>query len=204
MENMTAVPVSEINGKALNWAIASITGRTLRKPRPANAADAKHLKVPFTLYEVTYTLSDKKLVAANAKPITVMAWNRHNPQAPRKDTDLIEFLDADGRMGMGDIGMFYYTEDEAKLQVQEAMNGGLAGFDPGNNWSQGGPLIDKHDIMFQGTGNGAHIMAYLRKQGTSGPTGIGGTHLIAAMRCLLASVTGASVEVPSELLDTTA
>ena len=204
MKDMTTVSVAEINGKALTWAVASITGRALRKPRRANAADAKHLNVPFTLYEVAYILRDKKLIAANVQPITVLAWNRGNPQAPRKDTDIIEFLDGNGHMGMGDVGLFFYTEDEAKLQAREAMKGGLEGFDPGTNWSQGGPLIDEHGIMFQSTGNGAYLMAYLRKQGTSGPTGIGETHLIAAMRCLLASVTGVSVEVPSELLDTTA
>ena len=69
------------------------------------------------------------------------------------------------------------------------------------DWAQGGPVIDREGIMFQAAGHAA-ILAYLRTTGTSGTTAIGSTHLVAAMRCRVASKLGDEVDVPAELLST--
>lgn len=75
----------------------------------------------------------------------------------------------------------------------------LTKYDPSVNWSQGGPIIDNIQAMFMAHIDGG-IISYLRKHGTSGPIGKGPTHLIAAMRCLVASRIGDEVDVPEELL----
>lgn len=55
---------------------------------------------------------------------------------------------------------------------------------PSQNWSVTGPFLDREGVMFQASLDGG-VMAYLRRSGTSGPTGSGPTHLIAALRCIL-------------------
>lgn len=67
------------------------------------------------------------------------------------------------------------------------------------SWAQGGPIIEREMIMFQSTGE-AGVMAYFRSRGTSGVTAYGPTHLIAAMRLVVAAKMGDEVEIPEELL----
>lgn len=89
----------------------------------------------------------------------------------------------------------------------------LGGFswDPSNNWSQGGPIIEEAGISFReyyrpGTpGHGTfyarvcresgQIVQWHRKTSSTGPTA-----LIAAMRCYVRSELGEEIEVPDELL----
>lgn len=72
-------------------------------------------------------------------------------------------------------------------------------FNPSVYWAQGGPIIDAEGIMFYGLPDD-QICAYLRAQGTEGVKGVGPTHLIAAMRCYVASKLGEEVDVPDELM----
>ena len=60
------------------------------------------------------------------------------------------------------------------------------------NWAQGGPIIEQEGIEFRASGTQASIV--------DGRTYYGPTHLIAAMRCYVASKLGDEVEVPVELL----
>lgn len=75
------------------------------------------------------------------------------------------------------------------------------------DWSQGGPIIDKHDIdIFRdddATQFGAHT-GRMTKHPTRGTLTWNGqkgpTKLVAAMRCFVASKLGDEVDVPEELL----
>lgn len=62
---------------------------------------------------------------------------------------------------------------------------------PSTDWAQGGPIIDREGIEFRASGTQASIV--------DGRTYYGPTHLIAAMRCYVASKLGEEVEVPDEL-----
>lgn len=64
---------------------------------------------------------------------------------------------------------------------------------PTTNWSQGGPIIDRGLIEFRKTNTG--LLASYHE----GATWFGPTHLVAAMRCFVASKLGEEVEIPEEL-----
>lgn len=65
------------------------------------------------------------------------------------------------------------------------------------DWSQGGPLIEKHRVGF-----GIYADHYFAVTGLNDSSGScnGPTHLIAACRAIVASVLGKTVSVPRELL----
>lgn len=64
-------------------------------------------------------------------------------------------------------------------------------FEPSENWSQGGPIIEREKMEFRNKG---HYASY-----NDGPTFYGETHLIAAMRCYVTSKLGDEIEIPEEL-----
>ena len=78
-------------------------------------------------------------------------------------------------------------------------NGGI--WKPSENWSQGGPIIEREGIELLLSFEG-HTRAILNRFDlTVKPTEKHGpTPLIAAMRCYVASKLGDEVEVPEELL----
>jgi len=65
------------------------------------------------------------------------------------------------------------------------------------NWIQGGPLIEREriDVFSVRNGNGWCARSDVRVYNGYGPT-----PLIAAMRCLVASKLGDTVQIPSELI----
>ena len=66
------------------------------------------------------------------------------------------------------------------------------------NWVQGGPIIDREGVCFEFDVESELFTAYFpTKQGSA--EGVGETHLIAAMRCYVASKLGDEVDVPKEL-----
>ncbi len=71
---------------------------------------------------------------------------------------------------------------------------------PHIDWSQGGPLIEKHDVWIAGPTNtdsdGKDNVAWVR--GTEGRSS-GETKIIAAMRAIVAAELGDEVEVSDEL-----
>lgn len=68
--------------------------------------------------------------------------------------------------------------------------------DPSTDWAQGGPIIDRERIQFRSEQN-TQYRAFI---GLCGADATGPTHLIAAMRCYVASNLGDEVDVPEELL----
>lgn len=89
-------------------------------------------------------------------------------------------------------------------------------YSPSTNWNQGGPLIEEHDINTircndlyfpKGNEHGDFYEPYWEATidgGTDAGTPLyktyGPTPLIAAMRCLVASKLGDTVQIPSELI----
>ena len=64
-------------------------------------------------------------------------------------------------------------------------------YSPATDWAQGGPIIEREKMEFRNKG---HYASY-----NDGPTFYGETHLIAAMRCYVASKLGDEIEIPEEL-----
>ena len=68
---------------------------------------------------------------------------------------------------------------------------------PSTNWSQGGPIIEREQLLFHGNAsNGYHCWSNFPPYAS----GDGPSHLIAAMRCFVANKMGDEVNVPDELL----
>jgi hypothetical protein len=64
------------------------------------------------------------------------------------------------------------------------------------DWAQGGPIIGQKGILFHGGPGYYHAWI----PGSETGCGEGSTHLIAGMRCFVASELGDEVDVPEELL----
>lgn len=74
----------------------------------------------------------------------------------------------------------------------------LIPYHPSTDWAQGGPIIEREGICFEFDVESELFTAYFpTKQGSA--EGVGETHLIAAMRCYVASKLGNEVDVPEEL-----
>lgn len=72
---------------------------------------------------------------------------------------------------------------------------GLDPYEPSEDWSQGGPIIERENIALYPHGDGTYeAEVFLNPKRGAGPT-----PLIAAMRCYVASKLGDEVEVPDEL-----
>ena len=83
-----------------------------------------------------------------------------------------------------------------QLRVHPAKLGTL--YTPSTDWAQGGPIIDQEGICFEFDVESELFTAYFpTKQGSA--EGVGETHLIAAMRCYVASKLGDEVDIPEEL-----
>ena len=64
------------------------------------------------------------------------------------------------------------------------------------DWSQGGPIIERERIQFRSEQN-TQYRAFISQFGADA---VGETHLIAAMRCYVASKLGDVVDIPDELI----
>ena len=68
-------------------------------------------------------------------------------------------------------------------------------YTPSTNWAQGGPIIEREKIALSyDTGRFGWVASFY-----AGDDVFGGTPLIAAMRCYVASKLGDEIEVPEEL-----
>jgi hypothetical protein len=67
-------------------------------------------------------------------------------------------------------------------------------FHPSANWSQGGLLIDRYKVEFATHPDGLEAFTQTKTRGMTGKT-----HLIAAMRAIVAAELGDEVDVPEEL-----
>ena len=198
---MKKIEVNQAPVDAIDWAIAKIKGRAMRAPVHATEEDVEKLSVPFILYEVNYKYIDDALNDAYVSAITVTRSGINHEACATAPS--ITFKDEKGRSCLGSASNYFLNREEALLEAQLAIFGGSDGFSPTSDWNDGGPIIDEKEIMFTTAPDGPDgrklIRAYLRKLGTSGPCGIAVTHLVAAMRCVVASEMGPVVEVPRAL-----
>lgn len=81
-------------------------------------------------------------------------------------------------------------------RVWYEFDGDLEEYSPSADWSQGGPLIDKHNVEILRAGD--CVMAKL--YGLTNAAGDGKTPLIAACRAIVAAKLGDAVSVPEELV----
>ncbi len=77
-------------------------------------------------------------------------------------------------------------------------------FEPSTNWADGGPLIERYDLMFERYApspqdDGRKFLCYAGGDGRQGTLGIGASHLEAAMRMVVARGFGEEMEIPDEL-----
>jgi hypothetical protein len=72
----------------------------------------------------------------------------------------------------------------------------LRTFKPDENWSQGGPIIEREFINTTYAGAGMWVSSMGQR---NDPPRTGPTPLIAAMRCFVASKLGDEVDVPQEV-----
>lgn len=68
-------------------------------------------------------------------------------------------------------------------------------FSPSTDWAQGGPIIDQERLEFDFREDEQDYACFDGYRTATGPT-----HLIAAMRCYVASKLGDEVDVPDELV----
>ena len=88
-----------------------------------------------------------------------------------------------------------FRHESTKTQAYlVTLNSGVYAYS--TSWAQGGPIIDREDIVFDTWSPGVHVanIAHRETPGITGPT-----KLIAAMRCYVASKLGDEVDVPDEL-----
>jgi hypothetical protein len=69
-------------------------------------------------------------------------------------------------------------------------------YNPSTDWAQGGPIIEREGILFARTNDGEMYRAWIVRRNASA---IGPTHMIAAMRCYVASRLGGEVDIPEDL-----
>jgi hypothetical protein len=67
-------------------------------------------------------------------------------------------------------------------------------YTPSTDWAQGGPIIERERFEFRQANTG------MQASYQGGATWFGPTHLIAAMRCYVASKLGDDINIPEELL----
>lgn len=72
-------------------------------------------------------------------------------------------------------------------------------YKPSTDWSQGGPIIERENLVVGPTGGGIFPDKWVASSENS-PYLFGPTPLIAAMRCHVTNKIGDEVEVPEELL----
>ena len=71
---------------------------------------------------------------------------------------------------------------------------------PTQNWSQGGPIIERERIILSPDDEGPELWCSWKYPPDESDYQYGPTPLIAAMRCYVASKLGDEVEIPEELL----
>jgi hypothetical protein len=187
------VKTSELTGAALDWAVAKCEGRQLTEPKRATNEEAEGKAVPFTMYGTRCTYKNGEVTAVDAEEIRVTRYGVNI--AAGATAPSISFVSGDRRPALGSIDLFFWTREEAEKECNLYRNGGLEGFEPSTDWSQGGPIIEREVISVIEGSNGEWQAGKRPYKFCYGPT-----PLIAAMRCFVASKLGDEVDVPEGLL----
>lgn len=182
---------SELQVRFLNWAVAKAEGRILYVPDRATNEDLAGLQVPFKMYGVRSIITRASTVWA-VEEITVTRFGVNHLVGATAHS--ISFTDSTGGKGLGSADLFHLTREAAQLEADQENFGGLEGFEPSTDWTQGGPIIERERLHLKPVGNTYRCYDYNATIWEYGPT-----PLIAAMRCYVASKLGGEVEIPEEL-----
>ena len=95
---------------------------------------------------------------------------------------------------------------DRRVTIGERDEFGQLTYCPSSDWATGGPIIEQENMTLMFDEDGQTYSAYVslfRQRGMSNRTrwSNGSTPLIAAMRCLVASKFGDTVDVPDELVN---
>jgi len=105
--------------------------------------------------------------------------------------------------GSNTMGGFPWLLPRAIRKINQPSAMPLQNYNPSTNWSQGGPIIEREEIVLVNPTFGYFYTEYPWLAFIQGCTGevfeTGDTPLIAAMRCYVASKLGDEVEIPTEL-----
>lgn len=88
----------------------------------------------------------------------------------------------------------HILDTPSQVMVEPVQGEGWFWFNPSENWSQGGPIIERENICLVELNNTGIWRAFCGDKQVNGPT-----PLIAAMRCFVASKLGDEVDIPEEL-----
>lgn len=196
---------SELIGPALDWAVAKAEGRVLHVPEPATNEDLAKLHVPFQLYGTVCIRHDDKQ-HWTVEEVTIRRFGIYHELGATAPS--ISFTDGQGRLCSGSASLFYLTREAAQADADQENLGGLEGFEPSTDWSQGGPIIDAWGkevglslyfdpecVWYSVPPSPVWVAVSSRyRYRYAGPT-----PLIATMRCFCSAKLGDYVDVPEEL-----
>lgn len=183
----------------LDWCLADIAGRALRKAQRARDADVRRRKLPFKMWEaIVGTPSDP--TSHSASPITVTRYGPLSEGAP----PTITFLNAAGLERTGSVDHFFAMRDEAVLEARGLTFGYAEGFHPATSpqdaqWVRsqfegGEPL----EVKFYRLPGPTQLWECRMTQRRFERVGVGETDLIAYARACVMFFMGLEVEVPCE------
>jgi hypothetical protein len=196
------VKTSELQGVALDWAVAKCEGMLRREPTTAKYEDIKNYPLPFVLWEVCDIYEGDKFMRCDINPITVTRCGINEVAGATMPS--ISFTDINGTSALGSIGDYFLTLQDAEDEARLTESGGpfYEGYTPSTNWAQAGPIIERERIAFwfekyDDIDSALPMWAAVR---FNGQDYYGATPLIATMRCYVASKLGDEVEVPDEIV----
>lgn len=188
------IKTQDLIGPALDWAVAKCEGRALRDAVNATDEEAAQRQVPFPMFDVEYV--DGTWVA---QEIVVTRFGC----APGCSLPSITAF-REGIPFNATVGMYFWTREEAELDCLTSNDGGLEGFEPSVDWSQGGPIIEREFISvsqnMDGDWHATKWVGRLISERHIGTLAAPSKHLVAAMRCFVAMKLGDEIELPQELL----
>jgi hypothetical protein len=182
---------SELQGAALDWAVAKCEGMLRREPTTAKYEDIKNYPLPFVLWEVCDIYEGDKFMRCDINPITVTRCGINEVAGATMPS--ISFTDINGTSALGSIGDYFLTLQDAEDEARLTESGGpfYEGYTPSTDWAQGGPIIEREMITVEWTGEDWRTCIWCDEKF------LGPTPLIAAMRAYVASKLGDEVEIPA-------
>jgi hypothetical protein len=198
------VKTNELQGAALDWAVAKCEGMLRREPTTAKYEDIKNYPLPFVLWEICDIYEGDKFMRCDINPITVTRCGINEVAGATMPS--ISFTDINGISALGSIGDYFLTRQDAEEEARLTESGGpfYEGYTPSTDWAQGGPIIEREGVcmVFSPKDARGAWYAVMGKNRFLSPDfeGSGPTPLVAAMRCYVASKLGDEVEVPDEIV----
>lgn len=189
----------ELKARALDWAVARAAGRVLVEPVRATDEDFAKLEVPFAAYDVHYR--------ADGGPFVIEVLVTRFDCLPGCSRPTATVRESTGKTSNTSANCLYLTREQAQIEVDLGLQGGLEGFCPSEEWGDIGPILFAEGIDLRkrvpdpdSTPNPR--LAWTAEYVASNPyhCAHGATPQEAVSRCFIYKHLGAAVDVPEELL----